>query len=331
MVFDKIIMMSAISLIMLVAGLLFKGFDRKLAARMQARVGPPIIQPFRDVKKLLLKENIVPDTAIGWLFNLMPLIALGSTLTIFFYVPIGSISPILSEHGDLILILYLLIIPAIALVIGGFSSGSPYAVVGAQREMVMMMSYEFPLATAAIAIAWKMSTQSSMAEAFSLTAIASTPVWGLVGPIGFVGCIILLLVLLLIIPAELSKVPFDAPEAETEIAAGLLTEYSGRNLMLFYLTDATKTMALAAIVVALFFPYNISTILGLSDLMAVLSDACFFFAKVFLLIFLGVTFIRVAVPRLKITQIVEVYWVILTLISFLGLFLVMFDSVIGGI
>ena len=135
-----------VALFGIVFGLLYKGIDRKIAAHMQGRIGPPIIQPFRDVRKLFTKENIVPENAIPWIFNLAPLVGLVATISILLYLPIGGFSPIDSLHegfifGDLILILYLLIIPSLAMVIGGFSSGSPYAIVGAQREMATMIAY----------------------------------------------------------------------------------------------------------------------------------------------------------------------------------------------
>ncbi|MEW6070130.1 MAG: complex I subunit 1 family protein, partial [Candidatus Thermoplasmatota archaeon] len=205
-------------------GLVYKGIDRKIAAHMQARIGPPIRQPFRDVRKLLLKENIVPDNSIEWLFNLAPVIALVSGISILLYIPIGNFT-LLRGYGDLILILYLLMLPSLSLVVGGMASGSPYATVGAQREMVMMMSYEFPLAIAVIAIAWKLNT-------FALPEIVLQPVWNtvepLTHPLGFVGFWLILLALVIVTPIELSKIPFDVPEAETEIAGGLLAEYSGR-------------------------------------------------------------------------------------------------------
>ncbi|RLF48441.1 MAG: NADH-quinone oxidoreductase subunit H, partial [Thermoplasmata archaeon] len=138
-------------------GLSFKGIDRKIAAHMQSRVGPPLRQPFWDVGKLLIKDSVVPKNAVSWLFNFAPVICLASSITLLLYIPIAGYGPLLQGHGDLILILYLLTIPALSMVAGGFASGSPYATVGAQREMVTMRSYEFPLAVAAISIAWKMS------------------------------------------------------------------------------------------------------------------------------------------------------------------------------
>jgi NADH-quinone oxidoreductase subunit H len=309
-------------------GLVYKGIDRKLSAHMQGRIGPPLRQPFRDFVKLFAKENIVPDHAIPWVFNFVPLVGLIVTTSILVYLPLGGFPPLFSMGGDLIVVLYLLMIPSLCLVIGGFSSGSPYAIVGAQREMAVMIAYEFPLAILIVTIAWKL-LQKGVTEVFSFSTIVSMPVWNQVsGPLGLIGFAILLVVLLLVTPAEMSKVPFDAAEAETEIAGGLLVEYSGRNLAMFYLTDGVKTVVFASLIVAVFFPYGLSNVLGLSSYVGMLVDMVFFLFKVFLVVLFSVTLIRVAIARLKIDQIVYTYWIPLTLASLVGLILVMWDSVI---
>lgn len=309
-------------------GLVYKGIDRKISAHMQGRIGPPLRQPFRDVAKLFVKENIVPDHAIPWVFNLIPLVGLIGTLSILVYLPLGGFPALFPSGGDLIVVLYLLIIPSLCLVIGGFSSGSPYAIVGAQREMATMIAYEFPLAILIITIAWNL-LQKGFTEVFSFSTIASTPVWNQVaGPLGFIGFAILLVVLLLVTPAELSKIPFDAAEAETELAGGLLVEYSGRNLAMFYLTDGVKTVVMASLIVVLFFPYNLSNVLGLGTYEGMIIDVVFFLFKVLLVVLFSVTLIRVSIARLKIDQIVYTYWIPLTLASLVGLILVMWDTVI---
>jgi len=319
----------------IIFGLLYKGVDRKISAHMQGRIGPPLRQPFRDVAKLFSKENIVPENAIPWVFHLTPLIGLIGAISTLLYLPIGSIPPLASGYGDLILILYLLIIPSLAFVIGGFSSGSPYATIGAQREMATMIAYEFPLAIIIVTIAWKLSVTTlggtAIKNTFVISTITATPVWNIVGPLGFIGFIILLLVLIIVTPAELSKIPFDAPEAETEIGGGLLVEYSGRNLAMFYLMDSVKTVVMASIIVTLFFPYNISSLIGLesASIPAYTVDFIFFLFKILLIIVFSVTLIRVAVARLKIDQIVYTYWVPLTLMALIGLICVMWDGQIG--
>ena len=324
----KIIGALGIGILGIIIGLFYKGVDRKLAALMQSRVGPPIRQPFLDFFKLMIKENIVPENAVPWVFNGAPVLALVSTITILFYIPFASIPALLGNSGDLILIAYLLTVPAIALVAGGFSSGSTYASIGAQREMVMMMSYELPLVTAVIALGWKLSQVYPQLNVFSLAVINAHPIWGLVGPLGFIGAILLFITLAAVTPGELSKVPFDAPEAETELAGGILVEYSGRNLALFGLTDAVKTIVMTSLTVALFFPYNISHLLALSGAFALIADVLFFLVKIFLVMFVEVTFIRVAVARLKIDQVSFAYWIPVSIIGLLGLMLIVLDTII---
>jgi len=306
-------------------GMVYKGLDRKLAAQMQGRIGPPLRQPFYDVVKLMVKENIVPEHAVGWLYNLMPVIALVAAATLLFYIPLGGYGPLLGGFGDLILILYLLAIPSLAMVVGGFAAGSPYATVGAQREMVMMMAYEFPLAVALVSLAWRLSAILPGAQVFSLSVLATNPLWGLVGPLGVIGLLLLFGALLVVMPAELAKIPFDIPEAETEIAGGILAEYSGRNLAMFYLADAVKMVVMASLTVALFIPYGLAGVFGLAGFWGGLVDVVFFLVKVFAIIFVAVIVVRVGFARLKIGQATRLFWLPVTAVSLLGLLLLTFD------
>ncbi len=326
LLFEAVVGTLGISVLALFLGLSYKGIDRKIAAHMQNRVGPPLRQPFWDVSKLLMKESVMPDNAVGWMYHAAPVISLAASITLLLYIPIAGYTPILQGHGDIILILYLLTIPALSMVAGGFASGSPFATVGAQREMVTMMSYEFPLAVAIIAIVWKLQEITGGGDVFTLSFIASNPLWGEVGLLGIIGLILILLALVIVMPAELAKVPFDVGEAETEIAEGVLVEYSGRNLAMFYLADGVKTVALASLMVALFFPWGIAETLSLSGLMADAANIIFYLVKVSLVIFFGVSLIRVGVARLRISQVVSTYWVSITLMALLGLVLLMWDS-----
>ncbi|HID71991.1 MAG TPA: NADH-quinone oxidoreductase subunit H [Thermoplasmata archaeon] len=317
----------------IVFGLIYKGIDRKLVARLQSRIGPPIIQPFYDLQKLRIKENIVPHNAVPWLFHFAPILSLTTSILLLLYIPIGGKKPILDGYGDIILVLYLLALPSLGLILGGFASSSPYASVGAQREMVMMMSYEFPLAVVVSAIAWRLTKAEPSLDVFSLSTLAEHSLWDIVGPLGAVGFLMLFIAIMAVVPANLVKIPFDAPEAETEIAGGLIVEYSGTNLAMFYLADAVRTVAVGSLVIALFIPHNLSSFLGIDmgftlmdiNIFNFILDFLFYLLKLFLVIFVGVTVVRAATARLKIAQITSFYWLPTTLMALGGLALLVID------
>jgi NADH-quinone oxidoreductase subunit H len=309
-------------------GMLYRGIDRKLVAHMQGRVGPPIVQPFRDVRKLLMKENIIPEGAISWLFNAAPFLALISTGSLLLFIPLFGQPALLGTYGDVILVLYLLIIPSLAFVLGGFASSSPYATVGAQREMIIMMSYEAPLAVVALGIAWRISHVTAT-NPFLMSTITEYPIWSLLGPVGVIGALLMLFTLIVVTVGEAAKVPFDIAEAETEIAGGLLVEYSGRNLSLFYLSDVIKAFAMSSLVVALFIPYNLSPALGITSTVGGgIIDGLFFLVKVFVVMFFSISLIRAGMARFKISQASTVYVLAMTAVALVGLLLVWADFVI---
>jgi len=302
-------------------GLLFKGFDRKIAAHIQRRVGPPIIQPFLDVSKFMIKDTVQPDRAMSWLYNGAPIISLASVITLLLYLPFGNVAftPVLSGQGDVILVLYLLLIPGLAMTLGGFASSSRLAMVGAQRKMITMMSYEFPLAVVTISIAWKLNQLYPGQSVFSLAFISSHPLWGEMGLVGNIGMLLLFLSSMVVTPGQLGTVPFDVCEASSEIAEGVLAEYSGRNFALFYLSDAIKTVAIGTLTIALFFPYDICPVIGVHGPSALPLDFLFFLAKLFLVVIVMVTLPRTATARLKIAQIPMSYWIIASAIAVVGL------------
>ncbi len=335
----KVVLTVLVSFVGIFLGLLYKGFDRKITAMMQSRIGPPWTQPFRDVKKLFMKETIIPDHAIGWLFNAAPIVTLVASLVALMYLPLGPFEPLMSGYGDLILVLYLLAIPALAMAIGGLSSGSPYATVGAQRELVLMMSYEFPLAIAAVSIAWKMSTLFSGVNPFSLAVISSNPIWNHVGLMAGLGFGLIVTALFSVLPGELSKVPFDQAEAETELAEGIFVEYSGRNLGIFYIAETVKMIVVGTLMIALFFPYHLSTIIepwyALSGptvplvemgLWRMIADVVFFLFKLLIIIYGAISLVRVAFARFRIDKASYFYWIPMTIMGLVGLLLV----VMGG-
>jgi formate hydrogenlyase subunit 4 len=269
----------------------------------------------------------VPEKAVGWLFNFAPVLTLVGVLLLVLYVPFLGVAPILSAHGDLIVVIYALLIPALAMSIGGFASGSRYATVGAQRKLIMMMSYEVPLAFVVISFAWLMSKSLPSMYGFSFTSFSQYPLFSLVGPVGIAGLVLLLITLLIALCAELIKAPFDAPEADTELAEGILVEYSGRNLGLFLLADAVKLCAFITLIIGIFFPHPLSMFVALGNY-AFLGEVLFFLAKFFIITLVGLTFQRITFARLKIDQITKFFWLISAGISLLGLLLIYIDMII---
>ncbi|OGN96300.1 MAG: NADH dehydrogenase [Chloroflexi bacterium RBG_13_51_36] len=325
------------ALMVLVGGvfsMLYRGIDRKLVAHMQGRVGPPIVQPFRDVQKLMMKESIIPDGAVQWLFKAAPFICLITSALLLLYIPMFGQPALLGGFdgvpgfGDALLVVYLLILPSLALAAGGFASSSPYATVGAQREMVLLMSLEFPLAVSVVSLGWRIG-QVTAANPFMFSTIAEHPIWSLVGPLGVIGSLILLFALLVATSGKGAKVPFDMAEAETEIAGGILVEYSGRNLCLFYVADIIKAFAVSALVVALFIPYNLSPLVGVGGpVPSGIVEGLFFLVKVFVVMFVSISLIRTAMARFKISQASWVYIIALTVIGLVGLILVAADLMV---
>ncbi len=327
----------AVLVVGIIIGLYFKGFDRRLAAYFQSRIGPPILQPFYDLRKLMMKQNIVPENAVKWIFNGAPLLALSTSVLLLMYtwVPYFSnltgISTVFTGNmEDIILILYILVIPAACMIAGGFASGSPYAAVGTQREVVILMSTELPLAIIAITFGWKMSVAHPGYPPFSLDTMG-WPIWTGMGPLGIIGGLLLLFTLLVVVPAELAKIPFDQSEAETEIAEGLLAEYSGKNLAFFHLAECVKSLALASLVVILFIPFGFKEIFGthaiINDIdFTIIIDIIFFIIKIVLVYFVSVVVVRIGLARFKISQVGKIFLIFVSLLGFAGFILIWLDT-----
>ncbi|MBR5741486.1 MAG: NADH-quinone oxidoreductase subunit H [Firmicutes bacterium] len=294
-----------------VIGLLLAGIDRKTLARMQKRIGPPIVQPWYDFLKLMGKETIVPANANRAVFLGAPVVGLASLVVMMLFIPIFGYSAF-SGGADLIVILYLLTIPAVCLIVGGSSSGSPYAGIGISREMVTMMAYELPLIIALLGVAKVVGGETLV---FSMRSISN---WQLSN-----GCLIAhwalipaALAFLLIIPAEVGTQPFDVAEAETEICEGPLVEYSGAPLGVFKLNTAIKMFIMTGLFTTLF--------LGGIDTGMVWLNVIIYVAISIVLTVLTMTVPHAICARLKIEKLFKFYWTIVAGLAALSLILVWF-------
>ena len=231
-----------------IAGLWFEFVDRKMYARMQNRQGPPWFQPLADLIKLLAKETIIPEHANVRLFIAMPIVALTAVITAFFYIPMWSPTALFTFPGDSIVVMYLLTLPTLTFFLAGWYSTSLYSTLGAVRSLTQLFAYEIPLFMAVLAPAmlandWSLSGISAFYSAHPLMALFNLPA---------------LCVAIITLLGKLEKVPFDIPEAETEIVAGAFTEYTGRHLAFFRLAVDMEVIVASSLLVAMFLPFGLN-------------------------------------------------------------------------
>ena len=209
-------------LFLMACGLLYEWIDRKLVARFQNRIGPRWFQPLADMTKLLAKEEITPVGVNTVLFFALPVVAVAGAMTAALYVPMAGFVPVQSFRGDLIITLYMLSLLTLCLGLAGANTLDRFSIIGATRTLTQLFSYEAPfllalLGPAIVAKYWQITEINFYAQNHTWMMITQ--------PIGF-------LIALIGLMGKLELPPFDAPEAETEIVAGAMTEYSGRGFAL---------------------------------------------------------------------------------------------------
>lgn len=302
----------------IVFGLLLIGIDRKLYARLQRRVGPPLYQPFIDVVKLMQKEVTIPRTSQQTAFRLAPLIGFAGMLTAVVLLPIvGVYSGIEGPSADLLVLLYLLVTPALSLIIGGSSSSSPFSAVGISREMLVTLFYEIPLLIVLITVAMKAGAFFGEPATFSLNKILAFQLQSGRSLLFDITMLPAFLAYLCCMPAAIGTVPFDIPEAETEIVEGPILEYSGSELILLKMMGGLKMFVLAALGVTLFMP-------GSADGFW-LFQLGWFLIKCVLFLSLSVTLIRALTGRMRIDQAAKFYLKIPTGLALVSLLIAYFQ------
>lgn len=299
--------------------LLLMGIDRKLYARLQRRVGPPIHQPLIDIIKLLQKEILVPRSANYVVFRLAPLLGFIGMLVAIVIIPVSGVYPGIDKSADLLVVLYLLATPALAIMIGASSSGSPYSAVGLSREMMLTIAYEIPLLLVLLTVAMKAGMASGNFADFSLGHIVNFQQQrgSLISDITMLPAI---LAYLCCIPGTIGVVPFDIPEAETEITEGPVLEYSGSSLAMFKLTGGLKVSVISALAVALFFP---STLGGFW-----LINLLWFIFKCIILATLSITVVRATRARMRIDQAFKFYLIVPTGLALVSLILTLLSGIV---
>jgi NADH-quinone oxidoreductase subunit H len=256
-------------------GWLMLGTERKTRARLQGRIGPPLMQPFWDLVKLLAKSPAARNFSDTPLLTGLPLLAAASMLGVLAMLPVFGQDR--GFAGDLIVIIALLEMPPLCLILAGYASRSIYGEVGATREGLVMITSNVPFLAAIVAMA-------AAAGSFRIATIGAATPWTVRVPA--------LLTILLCLPVKLRMNPFSLANAEQELLAGPLTEFDGPRLGLWELAHSLEWVALTGFVAVLAWPspFHAATVNGIA------------FVAISFLLVLFVTVIASATARIKIRQ-----------------------------
>jgi formate hydrogenlyase subunit 4 len=237
---------------------LLVGLLRAVRARLEGRSGPSIAQPWRDVRKLWVKERIAPENA-SWIFTLTPLVLASSTIVIAAIVPLATTASPLDHVGDLFAVVSLLLLGTVFLALSGLDPGTAFGGMGASREMTVAALAEPTLLLAVFAIAGR-------ADSSNLGAIVDATLHTPASVLS-VQSLLALVALSIAALAECARLPIDNPSTHLELTMiheAMVLEYAGPDLALVELSAAIRLLIFAALLVNLFVPWGIATSTGLA-------------------------------------------------------------------
>jgi len=288
----------------LVLTMLYTYMERRILGRFQARLGPNrtgpfgLLQPVADAIKLLTKEDIVPDSADRWVFNLAPIVMIMPVLLILAVLPFGKDSFLADINIGILFVVAVTSVSTLAMFMAGFTSGNRYAMFGGMRAVAQLISYEVPVVLSIVGVVL-------LAESLSLVDIveAQRIPFILLQPLAF-------FVFAAGSSAELNRCPFDLLEAESEIVSGYHIEYSGMKFGMFFLAEYAGVLTTSGIMATLFLkgwegPF--------------LPSHLWFLLKVFFFAFLFI-WVRSSWPRLRIDQVMAFAWKFLLPLSLINIF-----------
>ncbi len=227
--------------------------ERKILADFQVRLGPMrvgphgLLQPIADALKLLLKEDVIPADSDRALFWFAPCVSTFTALTAFSVLPFAQNISVADVNVGLLIVSSMSAVGILGIILGGWSSNSHYSLLGALRSAAQLVSYE-------VALAFALLSGVMAAGTLSMQGIVKSQlthgVWGVFGNYGFM--IVPFAVYLIAATAETNRAPFDLPEAESELAAGFHTEYSGFRWALYFLAEYANVFVVSAVAATLF-------------------------------------------------------------------------------
>lgn len=260
------------ALLVLLLAPLFTGFARVLRARIQTRIGPPIWQNYRDIVKLMKRQEVISEQA-GWAFRFAPYLFMASMLLAALLIPLLNTQSPLGPVGDLILLIYLFALPRFFFTLAGLEAGNPFAGIGTRRELLLSALVEpvLLLVTFVMALLAGSTNLGTISTAVATGQLPySMAVW------------LSLIAFAFAVFVEMGRLPFDLGEAEQELQEGPLAEYSGRSLALLKWSLGMKQILLVGLFLAIFFPFGAMvspSLVGLIVALVVfLAKAVLFFA-----------------------------------------------------
>lgn len=330
----------AIAVILAVFGLMFAFLtlaERKILGRVQNRPGPNrvplpflnrfrtggLAQPFADGVKALTKEDIVPRGADPVLHFIAPVALLTFAILTFAVIPFGrDLVPIDLDAA----VLFFFAAGAsteLAVFMAGWASHNKYSLLAAMRALAQLISYELPLLLSWVPVVMLAGTLSTtdIVNAQAGWTWGFIPHWHVLTPWGFFGFVIFMISAL----AESNRSPFDLPEAESELIAGHLTEYSGFKYALFFMAEYFGMIALSGMAITLFLGGWRAPL----PFLAVIPSYLWFGLKLCVLLF-GFIWIRSTFPRLRIDQLTRFSWQFLVPLALLNLGNAAFWSLTSG-
>jgi NADH-quinone oxidoreductase subunit H len=272
-----------------VLGLLAGWLDRKVSARFQFRVGPPLFQNFNDFFKLLGKETVLVKSGVPWLFIAAPLA--GFTVMALVATAVGDALFFGRSAGaDLLVVMYLLMFYSVAVVLGGSATGNVFSSLGAGREVKILLADELPFILACLVPVIRSGYKLQFADILARQAERGPHIASISGALAFVAG-------LLAIQAKMALPPFHIPEAETELAAGPFIEYGGPLLAFWKLGQFMMFVVFPFLLILLF--WGGFTLSGLGPLWGILK---------YLLILLLMIIVKNTNPRLRTDTAIAFFW-----------------------